>query len=80
MVGDRELILRAAELARTNPRSWNEFLGALAKFSNQVSNDCIQSPLDRLPVAQGRAQLAAFLLELMANCVASADKIQGKQK
>lgn len=80
MVGDKELILRAAELARTSPRSWNEFLGALSSFTDHVKNDCIQSPLEQLPVAQGRAQIAAHLLGLLATCLQSADRIEGKQK
>jgi len=80
MVGDRELILRGAELARSAPRSWNEFLGALSVFTEHQKNNCIQSPLDQLPVAQGRAQLAAHLLDLLANCISSADKIEGRHK
>jgi len=79
MIGDRELILRAAELARTAPRSWKEFLGALSNFTDHQKNNCIQSPLDQLPVAQGRAQLAAHLHDLLANCISSADKIEGKK-
>ena len=80
MIGDRELILRAAALARTSPRSWTEFLGALSNFTDQIKNDCIQSPLEQLPVAQGRAQLAAHLTALLANCIPSADKIESKSK
>jgi hypothetical protein len=80
LTGDKDLILRAAELARTAPRSWNEFLGAFSIFTDQIKNDCIQSPLEHLPVAQGRAQLAAHLLALMSNCLSSADKIEGKKK
>lgn len=80
MNGDRDLILKAAELARSAPRAWNEFLGAFSAFSNQQKDNCIQSPLEQLPVAQGRAQLAARLHELFATCVQSADKIEGKRK
>lgn len=80
MTGDRELILRAAELARSAPRNWNEFLGAFQHFTDQIKNDCIQSPLEHLPVTQGRAQLAAHLLTMLTNCLASADKIEGKKK
>lgn len=80
MSADKELILRAAELARTAPRAYQEFLGALSNFTDQIKNDCIQSPLDLLPVAQGRAQNAARLLNLLANCLSSADKIEGKNK
>lgn len=80
MTGDRELILRAAELARTAPRAYQEFLGALSNFTDRTKNDCIQSPLEQLPVAQGRAQLAAHLHNLLNNCLSSADKIEGKNK
>jgi hypothetical protein len=80
MIGDRELILRAAELARTAPRSWKEFLGALSNYTDHQKNNCIQSPLDQLPVAQGRAQLAAHLHDLLTNCISSADKFEGKNK
>lgn len=80
MNGDRDLILKAAELARSAPRAWNEFLGAFSSFSNQQKDNCIQSPLEQLPVAQGRAQLAARLHELLETCVQSADKIEGKRK
>lgn len=80
MVGDRNLIIRSAILARSAPQAWNEFLGALSHFSNQQKDICIQSPLEQLPVAQGRAQCAAHLLDLLINCLASADKIEGKSK
>ena len=80
MTGDKELILRAAELARSAPRAYQEFLGALSNFTDQVKNDCIQSPLETLPVTQGRAQLAARLQGLVANCLASAGKFEGKHK
>jgi hypothetical protein len=80
MAGDRELILRAAELARSAPRAYEEFLGALSDYTDQVKTDCISSPLDLLPVAQGRAQLAARLQNLLANCLSSADKFEGKRK
>lgn len=80
MIGDRDLILKAAELARSAPRAWTEFLGALSRYSDQQKDNCIQSPLDQLPVTQGRAQLAAHLYGLLATCTQSADKIEGKHK
>lgn len=80
MISDRDLILRAAELARSAPRAWNEFLGAFSNYVDQQKDNCIQSPLEQLPVAQGRAQLAAHLQGLLAACLQSADKIEGKNK
>lgn len=80
MIADRDLILKAAVLARSSPKSWSEFLGALSNFADQQKDNCIQSPLEHLPVAQGRAQLAAHLHKLLADCLSSADKIEGKSK
>lgn len=80
MTGDRDLILKAANLARSAPGTWQEFLGALQAFADRQKDNCIQSPLKQLPVAQGRAQIAARLHELMATCLQSADKIEGKSK
>lgn len=77
---DRDLIIKSAILARSAPKAWDEFLGALSHFTNTQKDNCIQSPLEHLPVAQGRAQLAAHLLEVLAGCVQSADKIEGKYK
>lgn len=80
MASDRDLTLRAAALARSAPRAFEDFLGALSVFTDQIKTDCIQSPLDLLPVAQGRAQFAARLHDLLANCISSADKIEGRRK
>lgn len=80
MSPEHALILAAARLARTAPESWKQFLGALSDFSSQQITLCIQSPLEELPRTQGRAQATARLYGLMADCLASADKIEGKRK
>lgn len=77
---ESDLTIRAAMLARSAPENWKEFLGALANYTNQQSQNCIQSPLETLPVAQGRAQNAAHVYGLLANCLSSADKLEGKRK
>jgi hypothetical protein len=77
---DRDLILASAGLARTSPENWKRFLGALRIYTDTYRDNCIQSPLETLPVAQGRAQSAAHLYNLLASCIASADKIEGKSK
>lgn len=80
MTADRDLILAAARLARSHPEGWKQFLWAFRAYADQHRDNCIQSPLTTLPVAQGRAQLAALLHVLFAECQASADKIEGKRK
>lgn len=80
MNADRELILAAARLARSSPEGWRQFLGAFRAYADQHRDNCIQSPLTTLPVAQGRAQLAAQVYGLLADCQVSADKLEGKRK
>jgi hypothetical protein len=77
---DDELILAAARLARVAPENWKQFLGALSPYSSQQITNCVQSPLEELPRAQGRAQATARLYGLLADCLSSADKIEGKRK
>ena len=80
MSDNKDLILHSARLARRAPEEWQHFLGALAKYVEAQRTHCIASPLDILPVAQGRAQACTALLALFADCLSSADKIEGKYK
>lgn len=80
MTVERDLIMAAARLARTAPINWDQFLAAVQAYSSQQITNCIQSPLDQLPVSQGRAQATARLYGILAECVSSADKIEGKRK
>lgn len=80
MSTEHDLIKEAARLARSAPGNWDRFLGALQAYSTKTTQHCIQSPLEELPRAQGRAQATARLHELLADCISSADKIEGKQK
>lgn len=77
---DHKLILAAAKLARRAPEDWKQFLGAFSDYSTTQISNCVQSPLEELPRAQGRAQATARLYGLLADCLASADKIEGKHK
>lgn len=80
MSTESDLTMKAALLARNAPDSWKQFLGAFQDYSSQQIQNCIQSPLELLPVAQGRAQATARLYGLLAECLTSADKIEGKRK
>jgi hypothetical protein len=77
---EQDLIMEAARLARSAPANWDRFIGALQNYSAQSTQNCIQSPLEELQRAQGRAQASARLHALLSDCLASADKIEGKRK
>lgn len=79
-MSDRDLILRSATLARSRPQEWSEFLAAFKEYTDVQRERCVSSPLDTLPVAQGRAQNCAALLRLFQECVQNADQIQEKRK
>lgn len=80
MTTEEELTLAAARLARSAPENWERFLGAFSSYSSQQITNCVQSSLEELPRSQGRAQITARLYGIMADCLASADKIEGKRK
>lgn len=80
MTVEQELTLAAARIARTSPDAWAQFIAAVQAYSSQQITNCIQSPLDQLPVAQGRAQVTARLFGILAECTSAADKIEGKRK
>ena len=80
MTTETELTLAAARIARSSPDAWDRFIAAFQAYSSQQIQNCIQSPLELLPVAQGRAQTTARLYGLLSECVSSADKIEGKRK
>lgn len=69
------LTIAASNLSHAAPAAWDEFLAAFSEYALRVQNDCIQSPIDTLPVAQGRAQQVARVQEMLASCRASAEMI-----
>lgn len=73
------LTLAAANLARSAPNGWREFLQAAASYTTTIDTNCIQSPLDKLPVAQGRAQNAREFFGLLENCLQDADRIMKRR-
>ena len=79
-MNDRDLIMKAAFVARSAPEGWKHFLGALSQYNEKQRDNCVSSPIEQLPVAQGRAQATAHLLGLLADCQSMADKIERKTK
>lgn len=76
---DRNLILAAAELARSNPQKWDEFLTAMSEYSAKAMDTLVSSGPENLKVAQGRAQMSRDLKALLEGAVKSADRITSRQ-
>jgi hypothetical protein len=79
-MSDRDLILKAANLARRAPQDWEQFIGALKIYTDIRRDQCVSSPVDTLQVAQGRAQQSASLLRLLEECVKTADQMTEKNR
>lgn len=76
----KNLTLRAAELARRAPPEWQRFLEALHDLSNHRRDECVSSPADSLFIAQGRARESASLLRTLETCLKTADQIAEKRR
>lgn len=79
-MADEALIKAAAELARTAPETWGRFVAAFEVHNDTQRDQVVQSPLDTLQGAQGRARESAHLLKLLKDCVATADKLKEVRK
>ena len=73
---NERLILRAAQLARSNPAAWSDFVKCLEHMSDHATTQLIQSPPETLQSAQGRARAFADILKSLEDCVTRADRIQ----
>lgn len=77
---DRELIIAAADLARSSPRSWEAFLQAMQDYTDEKRDQCISSPVEALQVSQGRAQNSRDLLRLFTDCLKTSEQIKQKSE
>jgi hypothetical protein len=80
MNADAEFVKAAANLARSNPAAWQAFMVQMQVYSSTQIGNLVQSPLEHLALAQGRAQAVARLHGILVDCVASADKLESKSK
>jgi hypothetical protein len=69
------LILKAADLARSSPNRWAEFVAAFRAYGDVAKDECVKAPLDELQRAQGRAQSTASMVTLLEGVVKTADHI-----
>ena len=69
------MVLAAAHLAQSAPRQWDEFMTALADYTDHKVVECIQSSSEMLQAAQGRAQALLALGRLLEDCRKTAESI-----
>lgn len=72
---EKNFVVNAARLAQVAPKEWSEFLAALVVFSDDVVEQCVVSQVDKLPVAQGRAQFAREILRILWECKKTAEQL-----
>ena len=70
------IILAAAELEKSHPTRWAEFMIALKGYSDNCTDQCISSTPEGLSTAQGRAQQIRAFLKMLEDCSATSDQIR----
>lgn len=74
------LILSTAALRRAAPDAWRDFAMALQNYAGQQLHEMASAPVERLQVAQGRAQLLISLIKTFEQSLVTADKILDNRK
>lgn len=69
-----------AQLARSAPQSWEQFLAAYRAHHLDILKQIVSSPPETVHVAQGRAKHADELLRLFETAVATAEQIERKMR
>lgn len=69
-----------AQLARSAPMNWDEFMAAYRAHYQDILKQMVSSPPETVQVAQGRAKLADELLRLFETAVATAEQIERRNK
>lgn len=75
-----ELVYCAATLARHAPTEWQRFVRALEAYALEAMTNCVQSAIEELPRAQGRAQQAAMLSMMLSGALEKADKAERRKQ
>ena len=80
MTPEQNLIVAAARVARAAPESWDEFVRAHHAYEWDMAQRVVMSPPDMLVVNQGRAQGAAGVGRLLADCRKTASAMEEAKK
>ncbi len=74
------LAIAAANIKRAAPKLWEEFEKAFNAVGAAQKEAAIQAPVDRVMVAQGRAQQCGAFSDLFSKAITIADQITAKQQ
>lgn len=75
-----QLAKAATTLYQTNRPAWEAFMEALSLRAAYVTTQCISSPTDSLPQAQGRAQEARALVDALVEAPLLAEKLLEQER
>lgn len=78
MQPQEDLIVKAALLARTSRKEWDDFLLALNNYKEAQKERLVSSALADLQQCQGKAQALTALCTQLADCVSKSDQIARK--
>jgi hypothetical protein len=70
-------VFAADQLRRIAPQEWSEFLAAFNELSDRERSKILSSPIEQLPIVQGRARMCHDLSELF-EASKSADQMKEK--
>lgn len=75
---NESLIFASADLARASPELWRRFVMAFEEHVEDTKDALVQSPVETLRGHQGHARECVHLHRVFQNCVATADKLKGR--
>lgn len=75
MNAEQKLTLALAQMARYSKTGWDQLLAEYRAYSADIDQQLISSPIELLPVAQGRARHAREFLSILEKCLANADQM-----
>lgn len=70
----------ALRLRGAAPALWNEFLADFESYARTVATEMVSSSLPDLPVAQGRAQECARIVQILTNAPDTVEKNRALQQ
>jgi hypothetical protein len=76
---DKDLTTPAARLAMAAPNEWKAFLAAFKAYSDGKRDQLVQSTVEELQRAQGRAQAVVSLHGTLSNAVEDANQIADRK-
>lgn len=73
-------VIVLARLKAASPASFAELITHIRAMHSGAVNDCVQAPLDKVQVMQGKAQQLTDLVALLEGCIEEAKALEAKMK